>query len=78
MMAFLRSLSRLEVQAKTFAAEACSRQSENFTAIDLANYLEEGFYEITQTSEINDSLVSFADGYPLDFRRWGAKFQCDS
>jgi hypothetical protein len=68
----------LEIQAKAFAVEACSKKSANFTAVDLATYLDEKFYEITQTSKINDSLVRSAESCRLDLRSWGAKFQPNS
>jgi hypothetical protein len=68
----------LEAEGKAFAIEACSRKSANFTTIDLAKYLDEKFYEITQTSKISDTLVRSVESCRLDLRRWGAKFQPNS
>ena len=59
----------LEIQAKTFGPEACSRESAYFATTDLAKYLNEKFYEITQTFKVTDSLVRSAESCHLDLRR---------
>ena len=66
------------IQTKAFAVEASSCKSVDFTAINLAKYLDERFYEIIQISKINDSLVRSAEHCHLDLRRWGIKFQSNS
>ncbi|CAF3183466.1 unnamed protein product, partial [Rotaria sp. Silwood2] len=75
---FYDQFPELEIQAKAFAVEACSKKSASFTTVDLAKYLDEQFYEITQTSKVNASLVRSAESCRLDLRRWGAKFQSNS
>ncbi|CAF3044042.1 unnamed protein product [Rotaria sp. Silwood2] len=65
----------LATDAKLFAIESCSRKSADFTAIDLANFVDAKFYELTQISKLNDAPVRSVESYRLDLRRWGAKFQ---
>ena len=68
----------LETEAKAFVIESCSRKSADFSAVDLAKYLDKRFYEITQTSKINDVLVRSVESCRIDLRRWGAKFKPNS
>ncbi|CAM4762659.1 unnamed protein product [Rotaria magnacalcarata] len=42
--------------AKAFAIKSCSRKLADFTAVDLANFIDTTFYELTQTSKLNDTL----------------------
>ncbi|CAF4141033.1 unnamed protein product, partial [Rotaria sp. Silwood2] len=62
----------LETEAKVFVIESCSKKSADFSAIDLAKYLDKRFYELTQASKINDTLVRSSESCRLDLRRWGA------
>ena len=48
---------KLEIEAKAFVIGSCSKKSAAFSADDLANYLDKRFYELTQTSKINDTIV---------------------
>ena len=68
----------LEIEAKACGIESCSKKSANFSTVDLAKYLDKGFYELTHTSKINDTLVSSSESCRLDLRRWSAKFQQNS
>ncbi|CAF3407145.1 unnamed protein product [Rotaria socialis] len=72
---FYDMFPELEADAKLFAIESCSHKSADFTAIDLANFIDEKFYELTQTSKLDDALVRSVESCRLDLRRWGAKFQ---
>ena len=68
----------LEIEAKAFVIESCSEKSAAFSAVDLAKYLDKRFYELIQTSKINDTLVRSSESCRLDFRRWDANFQPSS
>ena len=68
----------LETEAKVFAFESCSQKSADFTTLDLANFIDTKFYEITQTAKVTDVLVRSVESCQLDFRRWGAKFRPNS
>ncbi|CAF4206429.1 unnamed protein product [Rotaria sp. Silwood2] len=68
----------LETEAKAFVIESCSRKSSDFSTVDLAKYLDKRFYEITQTSKINDALVRSVESCRIDLRRWGATFKPNS
>ena len=69
---------KLEIEAKAFVIESCSKKSADFSAVDLAKYLDKRLYELTQISKINDTLVRSSQNCRLDLRRWGAKFQLNS
>ena len=68
----------LETEAKVFAFESCSQKSADFTTLDLANFIDTKFYEITQTVKVTDVLVRSVESCRLDLRRWGAKFRPNS
>ncbi|CAF3734477.1 unnamed protein product [Rotaria socialis] len=54
---FFDVFTELKKAAKAFAIESYSRKSADFTAVDLANFIDTTFYELTQTSKLNDTLV---------------------
>ena len=68
----------LETEAKAFVVESCFRESAAFSAVDLAKYIDKRFYEITQTSKINDILVCSVESCRIDLRGWDAKFKPNS
>ncbi|CAM4866046.1 unnamed protein product [Rotaria socialis] len=72
---FFDVFTELKKAAKAFAIESYSRKSADFTAVDLANFIDTTFYELTQTSKLNDTLVRSIESCRLDLRRWLAKFQ---
>ena len=59
----------LETGANAFIIESCSKKSADFSAVDLAKYLDKRFYELTQTSKIDDTLVRSSGSCSLDLRR---------
>ena len=72
---FFDTFPELETEAKAFAIESCSRKSADFTVIDLANFIDRKFYELTQTAKASDGLIRSVASCRLDLRRWGAKFR---
>ena len=58
----------LEIEAKAFVIESCSKKSVDFSTVDLAKYPDKRFYELTQTSKINDTLVRSSESCRLDLR----------
>ncbi|CAF3877071.1 unnamed protein product, partial [Rotaria sp. Silwood1] len=68
----------LEVEAKAFSIEGCSRKNANFTASDLAKFVDEKFYDLTQTIKTGDDLIRSERSCRLDLRRWGARFEANS
>jgi hypothetical protein len=75
---FYDMFPEIETEAKVFAFESCSHKSADFTALDLANFIDTKFYEISQTAKVTDVLVRSVESCRLDLRRWGAKFQPNS
>ncbi|CAF1057522.1 unnamed protein product, partial [Rotaria magnacalcarata] len=68
----------LEVEAKAFSIEGCSRKNANFTASDLAKFVDEKFYDLTQTIKTGDDLIRSERSCRLDLRPWGARFEANS
>ena len=68
MMASMASFQNLKLK-QAFLIESCCQKSADFSAVDLAKYLDKRFYELTQTSKINDTLVHFSKSCPVDLRR---------
>ncbi|CAF1537526.1 unnamed protein product, partial [Rotaria sp. Silwood1] len=71
---FYDTFPELEVEAKSFVADACGRKSADFTVSDLAKFIDNRYYEITQTSKTEDQLIRSETSCRVDLRRWGAKF----
>jgi hypothetical protein len=66
----------IETNAKLFSVERCSRKSADFTSMDLAHYIDEQYYSITETvKDDNAALVRSSQSCRLDLRRWGARFE---
>ncbi|CAF1270301.1 unnamed protein product, partial [Didymodactylos carnosus] len=73
---FYDSFPELEEQAKLFTLERCSRKSADFTANDLAKFVDDQFYLITQTVKDDGApLVRSPASCRIDLRRWGARFE---
>ena len=72
---FYDMLPELETEDKAFAIESCSRKSADFTTVELANFVDHKFYELTQTTKTGTVLVRSIESCRLDLRTWGAKFE---
>ena len=68
----------LETKEKAFVSESCSRKSADFTVVDLSNFVDMKFYQLTQKVKVSDVLVRSVESCRLDLRRWGAKFRQNS
>ena len=68
----------LKIEAQGFVIKSGSKKSADFSAVDMATYLDKRFYELTQTSKISDTLVRSFESCRLDLRRWGGRFQLNS
>jgi len=64
----------LEIEAKVYAIQQCQQKSAAFTVSDLANYIDERFYELNNIIKTDCSLVRSVESCRLDLRRWGAIF----
>ncbi|CAF1569008.1 unnamed protein product, partial [Didymodactylos carnosus] len=52
----------------------CAQKAADFTAFDLAHYIDQCFYTMTKTVKNDESaLIRSAASCRLDLRRWGAK-----
>ena len=62
------------MEAKSFVADACTRKSADFTVSDLAKFIDNRYYETTETRKTEDPLIRSEASCRLDLRRWSAKF----
>lgn len=76
---FYEIFPELEQEAKLFAIERCSNKSADFTAWDLATFIDQKFYEITNiTKDKNSNFVRSLQSCRLDLRHWGFRFDSNS
>ncbi|CAF2058210.1 unnamed protein product [Rotaria magnacalcarata] len=76
---FYEGFLELELEAKLVAIERCRNKSADFTAWDLANFVDQKYYEITNTTKNkNTNFVRFIQLCRLDLRRWGFRFDSNS
>ncbi|CAF2138799.1 unnamed protein product [Rotaria magnacalcarata] len=76
---FYEGFPDLELEAKLFAVERCRNKSADFTAWDLANFVDQKYYEITKiTKDKNANFVRSIQSCRLDLRRWGFRFDSNT
>ena len=69
----------IESDAKAFVVQACSQKSGEFKSLDLAQFIDEKYYELMGIKkQIDDDLIRSERSCRLDLRRWGAKFDANS
>ena len=76
---FYEEFPDLELEAKLFGIERCCNKSADFTAWDLANFIDQKYYEITNTTkDKNANFVRSTQSCRLDLRRWDFHFDSNS
>lgn len=76
---FYDCFPEIETDAKQYTVNRCSEKSADFTANDLAVFIDNKFYEITQTTKSGSSgLIRSVPSCRLDLRKWGARFEKNS
>ena len=76
---FYDTFPEIEADARAFVVQACSQKSADFKAVDLAQFIDTKYYELTGIQkQIGDDLIRSERSCRLDLRRWGAKFQANS
>ncbi|CAF1667574.1 unnamed protein product, partial [Adineta ricciae] len=63
----------LELEAKQYVFEQCTKKEASFTAEKLAKFIDDRFYDITQLQKVHSQLVRSIESCRLDLRRFGAK-----
>ena len=61
----------LEILAREFSIDACSRKASSFSVQELAGFITKKFYELYDFKKIDDSLIRSVPSLRLDLRRWG-------
>ena len=65
----------LEAEARSFAVQGCSRKTADLSVADLAKFVDNKFYELSQTvKSLDDCLVRSETSCRLDLRRCGVRF----
>ena len=68
----------LELEAKQFVFEECSKTEAIFTAETLARFIDNYFYELNNVQKVDQRLVRSVESCKLGLRRFGAKFRANS
>ncbi|CAF4729265.1 unnamed protein product, partial [Rotaria magnacalcarata] len=68
----------LELEAKQFVFEECSKTEASFTAGTLPIFIDNSFYELNNLEKVDQRLVRSVERCKLDLRRFGAKFTANS
>lgn len=68
----------IEVEARIFVTDACSRKSADFNIARLANFVTEKFHYVNSTAKPDNVLVRSLGSCRLDLGRWGLKFDCNA
>ena len=73
---FYDTFPDIENEAKLFATNECQNKTSDFKAVDLGNFNDAKFYEVTALKKnINDPYVRSERSCRLDLKEWGAKFE---
>ncbi|CAF2156340.1 unnamed protein product [Rotaria magnacalcarata] len=68
----------LELEAKQFVFEECSKIEAPFTSGTLVIFIDNLFYELNNLKKVDQRLVRSVESCKLDLRRFGAKFTGNS
>ncbi|CAF4915151.1 unnamed protein product, partial [Rotaria magnacalcarata] len=68
----------LELEAKQFVYQECSKTEATFTVETLARFIDQRFYELNNLKKIDQQLVRSVESCRLDLRRFGVKFTANS
>ncbi|CAF2041902.1 unnamed protein product [Rotaria magnacalcarata] len=68
----------LEEEARAFAVIQCNKKAASFTAYELAQFIDNRYYEINDIQKNDLKLVRSVECCRLDLRRWGAHFDINS
>ncbi|CAF1539367.1 unnamed protein product, partial [Rotaria sp. Silwood1] len=76
---FYDTFPEIEVDARAFVVEKCSQKSADFKALDLAQFIDDKYYELIGIQrQAGDDFIRSERICRLDLRRWGAKFEANS
>ncbi|CAM2711480.1 unnamed protein product [Rotaria socialis] len=76
---FYEGFPELELEAKLFAIERSLNKSADFIVWDLANFVDQKYYELTNTTkDKNANFVQSIQLYHLDLRHCGFRFDSNS
>ena len=72
---FWDEYSELEIMAGQFAVDGCNRKSVNFTVQELAKYVDEKSYTLTELTKSDDHFVRTIESCRLNLRKWERGFK---
>lgn len=72
---FYDTFPEIEIDARAFCVQQCSKKSGEFKVSDLVKFIDERFFQITETKKIDGSQpVRSMTSCRVDLIGWGAKF----
>jgi hypothetical protein len=72
--AFYDDFPEIEIAAKVFVSENCSKKSCSFRVIDLCKYIDSMFYKMTNTEKETDLFVRSESAVRMDLKKWGLEY----
>lgn len=72
---FYDTYPEIKLQAKQFVFEECMKKEASFTAATLAKFIDDRFYEITDSKKVDSNFIRSIASCKLDLRLFGAKFK---
>ncbi|CAF1386639.1 unnamed protein product [Didymodactylos carnosus] len=67
----------IEIEARTFAVEACGRKAASLTVQELAEFIDSKFYELYDLKKTSTGLIRSVESVRLDMRKWGINYSAD-
>ena len=72
---FYEEFPEIKLEVKLYAIERCHSKSADFIALDLATFIDQKYYEITNTTKDNNTkFVRPIQSCRLALHRWGFRF----
>ena len=71
---FYDDFPELEIAAKIFVTEKCQQKNCSFRVLDLCEYIDSKYYEITETSKESSILIRSETAVRADLKKWGFEF----
>lgn len=68
----------LENEGYAFSVSRCSEKTSNFKVTELAQFIDQRFYETTDTRKLSIQPIRSEASCRLDIRRWGGVFEKNS
>ncbi|CAF4346091.1 unnamed protein product [Didymodactylos carnosus] len=75
---FYDTFPEIEMEARTFTVDRCSRKNASFTSAELAKFVDVKYYEVTGEKKEGDELIRSERSCRGDIRRKGGSFEANT